>query len=90
MSWLLVSRGAELSLRIDRSVCPGRPLPKKLGLRLGTHAVASFKAYLAASPTAQDRADVQKRIRMIEKKKFVLPDQSAPEVAQVSPSAHRP
>ena len=25
---------AELSLRIDRSVCPGRPLPKKLGLLL--------------------------------------------------------
>jgi hypothetical protein len=25
---------AELSLRIDRSICPGRPLPKKLGLRL--------------------------------------------------------
>jgi hypothetical protein len=25
---------AELSLRIDRSVCLGRPLPEKLGLRL--------------------------------------------------------
>jgi hypothetical protein len=25
---------AELSLRIDRSVCPGRPLPTKLGLLL--------------------------------------------------------
>src|SRR5438046_987514 len=56
----------------------------------GKKAVASFKAYLAASPTAQDRADVQKRIRMIEKKKFVLPDQSAPEVAQASPAPPPP
>src|SRR4051812_4485207 len=34
----------------------------------GKKAVAAFKSYLAASPTAQDRAEVLKRIRMIEKK----------------------
>jgi hypothetical protein len=44
----------------------------------GRKAVASYKAYLKAQPTAQDRADVQKRVKMIEQKKFKIPDQSAP------------
>src|SRR5258706_4498080 len=35
----------------------------------GRKAVASYKAYLKAQPTAQDRADVQKRVKMIEQKK---------------------
>jgi hypothetical protein len=44
----------------------------------GKKAVASYKAYLKANPTAQDRADVQKRIKMIEGKNFKIADQSAP------------
>jgi hypothetical protein len=56
----------------------------------GHKAVASYKAYLKAQPTAQDRADVQKRIHSIEAKKFKLPDLSAPgdgpQMAQAPPA----
>jgi hypothetical protein len=55
----------------------------------GKKAVASYKAYLKAQPNAQDKTDVQKRIKMIEGKKFVIPDQSAPGdnlVAQAAPA----
>ncbi len=44
----------------------------------GHQAVANYKAYLKAQPTAQDRAEVQKRIRAIEQKGYKLVDQSAP------------
>src|SRR5262249_9726401 len=49
----------------------------------GKKAVAAYKAYLKAQPKAQDRADVQKRIKMIEDKKFKIPDQS---IAEAPPS----
>jgi hypothetical protein len=44
----------------------------------GKKAVVSYKAYLKANANAQDRADVQKRIRSIEQKKLKIADQSAP------------
>jgi hypothetical protein len=51
----------------------------------GRKAVASYKAYLKAQPASADRGDVQKRIKLIEQKKFKIPDQSAPAVAVVTP-----
>jgi hypothetical protein len=54
----------------------------------GRKAVASYKAYLKASPTAQDRADVQARIKMIESKKFKIASQSAP--GDVAPGTTTP
>jgi outer membrane biosynthesis protein TonB len=60
----------------------------------GKKAVASYKAYLKAQPTAQDRADVQKRIHSIEAKKFKIADQSAPgdgpQLAQTTPPPPAP
>jgi hypothetical protein len=53
----------------------------------GKKAVASYKAYLKAQPNAQDRADVQKRIKTIEAAKFNIPDQSAPGDSGVAPTA---
>jgi hypothetical protein len=44
----------------------------------GKKAVASYKAYLKAQPTAQDRADVQNRVKMITAKKYKIANQSAP------------
>jgi hypothetical protein len=44
----------------------------------GKKAVAAYKAYLKAQPKAQDRADVQKRVKTITAQKFKLPNQSAP------------
>ncbi|HEX9100988.1 MAG TPA: hypothetical protein VF997_02225 [Polyangia bacterium] len=44
----------------------------------GHKAVASYKAYLKEQPTAQDRAEVQKRIKSIEAKGYKLASQSAP------------
>ncbi|HEX8951901.1 MAG TPA: hypothetical protein VF945_08650, partial [Polyangia bacterium] len=38
----------------------------------GHKAVASYKAYLKEQPTAQDRAEVQKRIKSIEAKGYKL------------------
>lgn len=44
----------------------------------GKKAVANYKAYLKEQPAAADKAEVQKRIRAIEAKRFKLADQSAP------------
>ena len=43
----------------------------------GRKSVAAYKSYLKVQPTAQDRADVQRRIKSIEAKRFKLADQSA-------------
>ena len=58
----------------------------------GRKAVAAYKAYLKAAPKAQDKAEVQKRIKTIVAKKYKLPSQSAPgdepktEMAKVTPT----
>jgi hypothetical protein len=44
----------------------------------GHQAVASYKAYLKEQPAAQDKAEVQKRIKAIEAKSYRLASQSAP------------
>jgi hypothetical protein len=44
----------------------------------GRKAVANYKAYLKEQPTAQDKAEVQKRIKSIEGKGYKLASQSAP------------
>ncbi|HZS40908.1 MAG TPA: hypothetical protein VFF06_28940, partial [Polyangia bacterium] len=44
----------------------------------GHKAVDAYKDYLKQQPKAQDRAEVQKRIRAITAKKFKLASQSAP------------
>jgi len=55
----------------------------------GKKAVASYKAYLKAQPQAQDKADVNLRIKTITAKKFKLEAQSAPgdDPAKVIPEA---
>jgi hypothetical protein len=44
----------------------------------GHQAVANYKAYLKEQPTAQDKAEVQKRIKAIEAKNYKIASQSAP------------
>src|SRR5882724_9259765 len=44
----------------------------------GHKAVANYKAYLRDQPQAQDKAEVQKRIKAIEQKGYKLASQSAP------------
>jgi hypothetical protein len=44
----------------------------------GHKAVASYKAYLKEQPTAQDKAEVQRRIKAIEGKGYRIASQSAP------------
>jgi hypothetical protein len=44
----------------------------------GHKAVANYKAYLKEQPAAQDKAEVQKRIKAIEQKGYKLASQSAP------------
>ena len=44
----------------------------------GHKAVANYKAYLKEQPAAQDKAEVQKRIKAIEAKNYRLVSQSAP------------
>jgi tetratricopeptide (TPR) repeat protein len=57
----------------------------------GRKAVDAYKSYLKAQPKAQDRADVQKRVKAITAKKFKIASQSAPGdepkplMAQVAP-----
>jgi hypothetical protein len=52
----------------------------------GNRAVAAYGAYLAAVPDAQDKADVQQRIRAIEERQFKLVDQSAPGATPPGPA----
>src|SRR6185312_16130232 len=44
----------------------------------GHQAVANYKAYLKEQPAAQDKAEVQKRIKTIEGKNYKIASQSAP------------
>jgi hypothetical protein len=44
----------------------------------GKKAVTAYKAYLKAQPNAQDKAEVLKRVKLIETKKFKLASESAP------------
>ncbi|MGZ3441933.1 MAG: hypothetical protein ACXVDD_20575 [Polyangia bacterium] len=44
----------------------------------GHKAVANYKSYLKEQPAAQDKAEVQRRIRAIEQKGYKLASQSAP------------
>src|SRR5205823_14160952 len=44
----------------------------------GRKAVANYKGYLKEQPAAQDKAEVQKRIKAIEQKGYKLASQSAP------------
>ena len=44
----------------------------------GRKAVSSYRAYLKAQPAAQDRADVTKRLKLIEAKKYKIASESAP------------
>lgn len=44
----------------------------------GKKAAASYRAYLKAQPNAGDKAEVQRRLKAIEAKKFKLASQSAP------------
>src|SRR5438270_8882000 len=44
----------------------------------GHKAVANYKAYLKEQPAAQDKAEVQRRIKTIESKGYKLASQSAP------------
>ena len=56
----------------------------------GTKAVAQYKAYLKAQPNAQDKAEVQRRVRSIEaqtKKAGRLASQSAPGDAEAAKQA---
>src|SRR5262245_6871969 len=45
----------------------------------GKQAVANYRQYLRVQPNAQDKAEVQRRVRAIEAKRYRLVDQSAPE-----------
>jgi tetratricopeptide (TPR) repeat protein len=45
----------------------------------GKQAAASYRQYLKLQPEAQDKAEVQKRVRAIEAKHYRLIDQSAPD-----------
>jgi hypothetical protein len=59
----------------------------------GKRAVQSYKDYLAANPDAQDKSEIEKRIRAIEAKHGKLVDQSAPDdtpPATAAPSAVTP
>src|SRR4051812_2965671 len=44
----------------------------------GHQAVANYKAYLKEQPAAQDKAEVQRRIKAIEAKNYKIASQSAP------------
>src|SRR6266511_1709202 len=45
----------------------------------GKQAVANYRQYLRVQPAAQDKAEVLKRIKAIEAKRYRLVDQSAPD-----------
>jgi tetratricopeptide (TPR) repeat protein len=53
----------------------------------GQKAAASYQSYLKEQPEAQDKAEVQRRIRTIEARHFKLADQSAPDEAPTPPPA---